>query len=648
MGSFVGVTTDYLLTSPSIPQSLQKYILWAKAREGGSISPSLDLYFSENKNLIDNVSGKKLIDFSRASGGTYVGNDRLIKKATTNYFTNSENSGTKWNIKAGILNPFPENTAYSPDGTLTADSVVETNTSLGHYIERNITIKCNQVFTYSFYVKRIESGESRIIWAHLYANGYADSIRGSYNLDTLETSSNQINGSVLDIGIEPVGDGWFRAWLTGIPTSADVFTLRPRIAFINNSTQYTGVPGTGIYLWGVQLEKSSTLGEYIKTEDAINSAPRFDHDPTTGESLGLLVEEKRTNYWRWSNSATNGETWNNVGSSLNLLSGYQDPEGNTNAILAVDSSTSDPGTTNGVYLQRLNVYTDNIKNVAITYSIWIKPINCPNGLIVLNLFSNTTSNSIGAYFIVNGSSITSLGNLDTNGETVAISHDYKEYPNGWYRCWVTCIMSETSDTTDLRSRINLGQVTTVAGTERFQFYGAQLETAEFPSTYIPNDGDILGSIRESDIAIFTGNNFTSWYNQSTGTVFVNAAAEKTSLIFVADDGSFANRKPQIGAGSLAEIGAAYVRNSDVVGSLSSGIPSGSFKFATAYSNNDYVCCRDGQSIITSSLAQDLPLDVNTGRIGTYHNGGSKMDGHISRLTYWPNRLPNEILQTITQ
>jgi len=31
-------------------------------------------------------------------------------------------------------------------------------------------------------------------------------------------------------------------------------------------------------------------------------APRFDHDPTTGESLGLLVEEERTNIFPWSES----------------------------------------------------------------------------------------------------------------------------------------------------------------------------------------------------------------------------------------------------------------------------------------------------------------------------------------------------------
>lgn len=63
----------------------------------------------------------------------------------------------------------------------------------------------------------------------------------------------------------------------------------------NGNIVFTGDPTRGIYIWGAQLEQSSTIGEYIRTTSTINSAPRFHHDPTTGESLGLLVEEQRTN-----------------------------------------------------------------------------------------------------------------------------------------------------------------------------------------------------------------------------------------------------------------------------------------------------------------------------------------------------------------
>ena len=45
------------------------------------------------------------------------------------------------------------------------------------------------------------------------------------------------------------------------------------------------------------------VDEYGLIKYASNNVPRFDHDPTTGESLGLLIEESRTN--KVSNSITN-------------------------------------------------------------------------------------------------------------------------------------------------------------------------------------------------------------------------------------------------------------------------------------------------------------------------------------------------------
>jgi hypothetical protein len=62
-----------------------------------------------------------------------------------------------------------------------------------------------------------------------------------------------------------------------------------------NLNTSAGATARTIYVAAPQLEKSTTVGEYIPTTSTINSAPRFDHDPTTGESLGLLVEEQRTN-----------------------------------------------------------------------------------------------------------------------------------------------------------------------------------------------------------------------------------------------------------------------------------------------------------------------------------------------------------------
>jgi hypothetical protein len=58
----------------------QDFLLWDKA----GTRPSLDQQFADRKDLIDTISGQQLITFTRASAGTYVGSDGLIKTATTN------------------------------------------------------------------------------------------------------------------------------------------------------------------------------------------------------------------------------------------------------------------------------------------------------------------------------------------------------------------------------------------------------------------------------------------------------------------------------------------------------------------------------------------------------------------------------------
>ena len=49
--------------------------LWRRARA----VPSLDLQFADRKSLVDATTGSNLVTFTRASSGTYVGSDGLIK-----------------------------------------------------------------------------------------------------------------------------------------------------------------------------------------------------------------------------------------------------------------------------------------------------------------------------------------------------------------------------------------------------------------------------------------------------------------------------------------------------------------------------------------------------------------------------------------
>ena len=59
--------------------------------------PSLDLDFAGTSSLRDKITGEYLVDHTRASGGTYIDNEGLIKSATTNLLVNSQlNTTSSW------------------------------------------------------------------------------------------------------------------------------------------------------------------------------------------------------------------------------------------------------------------------------------------------------------------------------------------------------------------------------------------------------------------------------------------------------------------------------------------------------------------------------------------------------------------------
>ena len=255
--------------------------LWNRA----GAFPSLDLRFADSKSLVDATTGSNLVTFTRASSGTFVGSDGVIRTAVTNLLLRSEEfdnaSWTKTRISVTA------NAIAAPNGTLTADQLIEDNSaSTTHFVTVTATVTAT-THTHSVYAK--PNGRN-----HIALQGFngASNPTAYFNITTGVVGTTT---GVASTAITPAGDGWYRCSITYAVTSGTVTTAAVYLATADNSPTYTGDNASGIYIWGAQLEQSSTVGEYIPTTSTINSAPRFDHNPTTGESLGLLVEEQRSN-----------------------------------------------------------------------------------------------------------------------------------------------------------------------------------------------------------------------------------------------------------------------------------------------------------------------------------------------------------------
>ena len=186
-------------------------------------------------------------------------------------------------------------------------------------------------------------------------------------------------------------------------------------------------------------------------------------------------------------------------------------------------------------------------------------------------------------------------------------------------------------------------------------WGAQLEAGAFPTSYIPTTTATITRAADISTSVATSVFESSWYRQDEGTVFANATtnarhagANTFPRIASLSDGTTSNRMDL-----LYRVLAPYTDAGYNV--ISSNVSQAAFD-----TNNE----RNGQSMAMSYAANNFAFTVG-GTLGNTDSSGTvptvdrlsiglrsgidlRMSGTIRRLTYWPTRLGNEVLQRITQ
>jgi hypothetical protein len=453
--------------------------------------------------------------------------------------------------------------------------------------------------------------------------------------------------SIISSSITAVSSGWFRCVAVIQLGSASVSDGRSTI-YVSNGVGsfdtrgrvlYTGTSRT-LEIWGAQLEQSSTVGEYIPTTSVINSAPRFDHNPTTGESLGLLVEEARTNLVLQSEDLSDSITWVRTNSSVTANAATA-PDGTTTADKLIVNS--------GITSSAARITQTVVKAAsAITYTHTIFAKTGESGTGTLQIIftdTATTANSATSSFSTVSGTITTAASAQ--GTFTNASSTITAFANGWYRCSLTVT---TGTEISIQTRIFSRLPTTGNGTSGLLLWGAQLEAGAFPTSYIPTTTATV--TRAADVASITGTNFNSWYNQTEGTVYSTATATSSTSfdstatavgIAAFTDGTNAER---IRYGALA-YSTVWVDNNTSQANLSSGAftQNQQVNLTSAFKINDFALVRDGGSVQTDATGT-LPTltQVELGRSGV---GTGFFTGTIKRLAYWGQRLANTTLQSIT-
>ena len=238
----------------------------------------------------------------------------LIEGASTNLqIQSSDFRAADWS-KAGVT--VSANVETSPDGTLSADKIVE-DTSTG----------AHRVLT----LNGIATSSGVAYTASVYAKGAGRNLRLTNN-NLSGADFDLTNGTVSGTGtIEPaylLGSGWYRCSITRTPGTTDRI-----VAYLTSggSTSYTGNGTSGIFLWGAQHEAGSSATSLIQTGAAA---------VTRDADVATITGANFSNFWQAGRGGATVQALPSTVSGTRPLIQFDD--GTANEIIALRGNTTNP------------------------------------------------------------------------------------------------------------------------------------------------------------------------------------------------------------------------------------------------------------------------------------------------------------------
>jgi hypothetical protein len=394
------------------------------------------------------------------------------------------------------------------------------------------------------------------------------------------------------------------------------------LRFADNKSLVDAVTGSSLVTF-TRASSGTFVGGNGVLQTATNGVPRFDHNPTTGESLGLLVEESRVNNFLYTEDFSN--TWTQTAVTVT-----------TNTVVAPDGTltadTFGPVIGDGLTTTRFVRQSPALTTQgSYTLSVFVKIGTGLTQGISLVVADQTATNNFRCNFnLFTGGMSFGSANWATPTATLTL------YPNGWYRCTVSGVTSTAH--TSLRASIYLGTFGNIVDTYgTHHIWGAQLEAGAFPTSYIPTTTATV--TRSADVATDTtrGGNIRSLFTQ------FRSPASGTRPVVSLDDNTANERIEILTSGTdpkllVTDVGSAVadLNGGTVVANVTA-------RAAARFSTDDYAISINGG---TSQLdtSGTLPT-VNRIRIGSNQADGY-LNGTIARITGWDTVLPN--LPPVTQ
>lgn len=234
---------------------------------------------------LENKTFNELITFTRATGGgrfnaagqyellpanepridydpvTKACRGILIEEQRTNLLLrSSEFDNASW-LKLRVS--VSANSAVAPDGTTTADKLVEDYSALAtHQIGSASSFSAGVSYSVSVFVK---AGERASFGMSFNGAAFSEIHRISFNLNNKAILVRQGNPT---FSVSDVGGGWHRVSLTAPAVASGISKVIFYIQDDLDGVSYAGDGTSGIYIWGAQLEVGAFPTSYIPTTTA--------------------------------------------------------------------------------------------------------------------------------------------------------------------------------------------------------------------------------------------------------------------------------------------------------------------------------------------------------------------------------------------
>ena len=373
----------------------------------------------------------------------------------------------------------------------------------------------------------------------------------------------------------------------------------------------------------------STTGTYLGSDGLLKTAavdePRLEYD-AQGNALGLLIEEARTNLIAY--SAVTTVNWSQTGST--------NTNRNDNA-LGVFSGLD--VVSNGQTWNRASISLTIVSGNTYAVTVFYKEGTAENVRITCR--ANGVESNLGGQ----------AGSLTIFSESAGPLTLLSEEDYGGIKK-VTLLWTPNSSS---GVSFGIGPNSNVSG-ESVIAYGAQVETGTFPTSYIPTEGSSV--TRAVDSAVATLSKF--YYRQKNGSMVVEFTSkyDESAVLYkkvceIGNTGTGINRILLFAKTDETRLSThVYDNNVFQTGTnLTSSLPNGTgvySKTAYAWETNNAHAAFDGN--VVGSVDTDVSLTQTRDTLGIMRgptNTAATLTGHIKSIQYYPLRVADAKLETLT-